>query len=147
MSDPESIGVVQDAKIEFARKLSKWMSSRGFGNVDVVRGLALHGVKAHPSLISGYRRGRYLPSPARIEALSKVLGVSASELMPPINAVLEAPRGFELAPLSDGRVRLRVHQTVSIDQARAVALILGEDADRALSIGIQRAHLSRQEPD
>lgn len=146
-SDDETAGVVQDAKIEFARRLSRLMAKHGLGNIEMARGLELQGVKAHPSLISGYKRGRYLPSPARIEALANVLAVRPSDLMPPISAVLEAPRGFELAPLADGRVRLRVNQSVSQDQARAVALILGQDADRALSIGMQRAQLANAQLD
>jgi transcriptional regulator with XRE-family HTH domain len=112
------------ARQAFAVKLDGEMRQREWSNAHVARLLGVH-----PSLVGQYRLGRYLPSPARLDALAELLGLHPLELAPVhcLDAAQQAAKGIEVAPLSDGRLRLRISATVTREEAATVLQALGVD--------------------
>jgi transcriptional regulator with XRE-family HTH domain len=73
----------QMARVEFAKRLNQAMVAKGLSQSDLARQATVRlGKKIGRDSVSQYIRAETLPSPAKLRALSDVLGVPEQELLP-----------------------------------------------------------------
>jgi transcriptional regulator with XRE-family HTH domain len=111
----------ESVKRAFGRKLSKLSIDRGWNQ----SALARMASKFLPSpmsrdSVSKYCRGMNWPGPTHMAALARALGVAVDELAPETGGST-----FEMRQTGD-KIRLKIDQTVSLDQAARIAEILAE---------------------
>lgn len=115
-----------EIKREFARRLQSALAERGMSQSDLARA-----IKTGRDNISGYIRGKNLPSPATRLAIAKELGVDPNWLLP-LSAVGSVDRGAPAIEMKagnrDGMVWLRINQHVSMAVAVQIMNILQKDA-------------------
>lgn len=128
---------------EFARRLQDAMIHKGWSQSDLARFASRHLPKPAPGqkrgnsgirrdLISKYIGGVMLPNPVNLDALAKALGVEPGDLMPTVvPGVRNDLAPFELRALPDGRVFVRVAQTMSQQTALKILGLLTEKKDRS----------------
>lgn len=130
----------ENIKAEFARRLQAAMIEKGWNQSELARRASAllpkpekgqkRGADIGRDSVSHYMRGKMLPLPLYLEAISKALGVSPADLMP-ARTPTAAPTGpFEMKGLPDGRVYLRVSRTVRQEAAMKIMAILA-DEDRS----------------
>jgi transcriptional regulator with XRE-family HTH domain len=74
--------------------------------------------------ISTYINGSTKPSPKNLAKIAQVIGCRVAELMPDWDVSPPEETILELTQHSEGRVKLRVAKTVTLDQAVAIFDIL-----------------------
>lgn len=128
---------VEQAKIEFGKRLQKAMNEKGWNQSELAAEAAKHlprEKREGKSLadafgrdkVSMYIRGRTLPTPMYLRALSKALGKTTEELLPTrgrASAVRNAPP-LDFRQMEDGNVFLRVNQAVSLETAIEIVALL-----------------------
>lgn len=129
-------------KAEFARRLERLRIQKGWNHSELARRATaflpkpdVGQIRHHTigrDLIGHYVRGKILPNPVYLDALSKALGTKPEDLIPAMPSMApmtgDSP-AIQMLTLSDGRVSLRVNRTVSMGTAVAiVSLLQKEDA-------------------
>lgn len=120
-------------RMEFARRLQAAMIRKKWNQSELARQAALFSAdkKFGRDLVSGYIRGRILPSPVHLDCLCQALGMRTDELMPAGGL----PRaGEDLAPplkmqdVGNNRVLLQINQVVDLPIAlKVLTLIQGSN--------------------
>lgn len=119
------------SRLEFGRRLSKLMLDRGWNQSELARRAGLG-----RDAISTYVRGRSLPEPKSLKALSDALSISTDALFP--NSVMMAmdadtsPRmEIKEAAGHPGMAFIRVNRMLSIPTiAKIFSLIMEDDQSR-----------------
>lgn len=116
-------------RAEFAKRLQTAMVAKGWTQSELARRAALHmpDKKFGRDNVSNYIRGTTMPGPANLNALAKVLGMAAKELVPSrgLPSVDDRmPPPLDVKELSDGRAWLRVNQAVDWNTAMQVVALL-----------------------
>jgi transcriptional regulator with XRE-family HTH domain len=118
---------------DFASRLQEHMTRKGWNQSELARHAALHtdDKTFGRDLVSGYLRGRCLPGPPHLHALSTALGVSREELLPhgrlPTASGSNAPP-LDLRAADNGMAYLRVNQVVRMETALEIVRLLAADA-------------------
>lgn len=123
-------GAPADAvKMEFARRLQRAMIERGWNQSELARRASKFapGERFIRDNVSKYMRGKVLPGPVHLNALSKALGKRPEDLLPTrgMPAAGSTPT-FEVRDAGDGKMWLRVNQAVSWAVAMKIQRILSE---------------------
>lgn len=120
------------ARQEFASRLQRAMTERGWNQSELARRATEHledGVIGRDS-VSGYIRGKSLPSPSYLLALSKALNKDPEEILPSRGQSISSAKlpPLDVRDLGDNRVWMRVNQAVDWSDALKIMQILkGED--------------------
>jgi transcriptional regulator with XRE-family HTH domain len=103
-------------RLEFARRLQNAMNDKGWTQAELARRMAplLRESRIGRDNISKYVRGKVLPLPPALEAMAKVLGVEARDLLPSrgTQATAEEHAPLDVRDIGENRVWLRVNQAV-----------------------------------
>lgn len=128
------------AYIAFATNLRNAMNRKAFTQSDLVSRANVYAPKTHQlsrSNLSEYCNGKRLPGPVRLEAITRALEVSISDLLPSTtprtrNALArETPVDMmELFDLGDGRVRMVFDRKIPWPKAMEIQGILGLDKSK-----------------
>jgi transcriptional regulator with XRE-family HTH domain len=103
-------------RLEFARRLQNALNDKGWTQSELARRMAplLIESRIGRDNISKYVRGKVLPLPPALEAMAKVLGVEARDLLPSrgTQATAEEHAPLDVRDIGENRVWLRVNQAV-----------------------------------
>lgn len=113
--DPTHIHTKNDAKAEFARRLQKAMTERGWNQSELARAVSKHtGQPFGRFNVSQYIRGNTLPRPDHLKPLAHVLGVAPHELLPTRGVPrTEAPTPpLDVSDAGNDMAWLRINQRV-----------------------------------
>ena len=124
---------VEAIKREFAKQLQNRMVEKGWNQSELARRAADHTTSGRfgRDVISGYIRGRNLPGPTMLHALSEALECEPSDLLPArdVPSVDKTTPSFDMKEMEDGRVWLRINRSVDWSTAAEImSLIRKEDA-------------------
>lgn len=119
----------EHVRLEFARCLQAALIRKQWNQSDLARQAALHAPdqKFGRDLVSGYIRGRILPSPVHLDCLCKALNMTVDELMP---GGLPRAGGERMLPplkmqvVGDNRVLLQINQVVDQSVAMKVFTLI-----------------------
>jgi transcriptional regulator with XRE-family HTH domain len=116
----------RDIKLDFGRRLQSELIKRGWNQSELARQAALHtpDSKFGRDLISGYIRGRILPSPVHMQALAKALGKTPDELLPLPSGQMETASPIQTTDLGNNRVALQIKQVVDWSIALQILQLL-----------------------
>lgn len=121
------------AALEFARRLQKRMTDKGMNQSELARAATLHMVKGEVTRdsISKYINAAFLPSPAKLAAIAKVLDCEPEELVETrgITASAEKHSGTNVRDLGEGQAWLRINQPVPWLTAIKILELLKGDAN------------------
>jgi transcriptional regulator with XRE-family HTH domain len=123
-------GAPRDAiAVELGRRISKAMVDRNMNQSDLAREAAKHmpNKKFGRYSTSLYIRGKQIPGPERLRALSRALNIKEVELLPNrgVSPAESRTPPLDMRLLEDGNVWLRVNQSVPQDVAMKVLALLG----------------------
>lgn len=104
-------------KIDFAKRLERAMNRKGWNQSELGRQAHMHSVKGNRvgrDDISNYVRAKNLPSPLKLEALAKALGVETTDLLPTrgVPSASDRAPAMDVRDMGDGNVWLRINQAV-----------------------------------
>lgn len=110
---------------EFGRRLQAELIRKGWNQSELARQAGLHMPNKHfgRDLVSGYIRGKILPSPVHMHALCAALGKKPEDFLPP-GATLPDNAPIKTQELGDGRVMLQINQIVDWSVALEVLRVL-----------------------
>ena len=119
----------KDVKKEFARRIQKAMTDKGWNQAELARMASKYTVdkkEVGRFSISNYVRGHSIPRPDQLIALAQALGVKPGDLLPTrgVPGVDPPPPPSDLKDLGHGRVWLRVNQETSWDTALKILSML-----------------------
>jgi transcriptional regulator with XRE-family HTH domain len=117
-------------KREFAKRLQKLMTDKGWNQSDLARAAAkfMAYKKFNRDNVSLYVRAQQLPGPVRLRAMAKALDIKEEQLLPPgaVASVDEGAPPLAMRPLGSGNVWLQINQAVSQEIAMQVVTLLGQ---------------------
>jgi transcriptional regulator with XRE-family HTH domain len=118
---------------EFGRRLQNLMLARGWNQAELSRQASKQGTTIGRDSISTYINGHTFPTPLKLDALAKALGVPREQLLP--NSMMQAmdaeTPAIELkqAPGHPDKAWLRINRAMSFDAAaQIIAIIKADDA-------------------
>lgn len=122
-----------DAKLDFSRRLSRFLLEKGWNQSDLARAsqkFMPEGKAFGRDRVSHYIRGRAVPNPTSLNAMCQALGVEPTDLMPsginPSSTKDIAPK-LEVRDMGEGYVWLKVNRAVSKDTALKIQQMIYED--------------------
>lgn len=116
------------AKAEFANRLQRAMIQKGWNQSELSRRATLQlGKHIGRDSISQYIRGSSFPSPEKLHALCKVLGVEPADLVPAkgVKSASDRASPFEIRDIGEGMVWLSINQAVPKGIGMQILSILG----------------------
>jgi transcriptional regulator with XRE-family HTH domain len=121
---------VEIIKREFGKRVQKKLVDFGWNQSELARQASLHMPNGRfgRDMVSAYVRGRNIPGPIHLAALSKALKCEPTELLPAraTPSVENASPSFDIKETSEGRVWLRVNKEVDWAVAMEIMKILRE---------------------
>lgn len=114
-------------KMEFARALQRAIAERGWTQSELAKQAAKYTAdkKFGVYSVSLYARGKALPRPDFLLALSKALGIPPEELLPTRGApISEEQAPLDVRELGNGEVQLRINQKTTWAVALEVMKLL-----------------------
>jgi transcriptional regulator with XRE-family HTH domain len=102
-------------RMDFAKRLQDALNDKGWTQSELARRMApmLKESRIGRDNISKYVRGKVLPLPAALEAMAKVLGVEAKDLLPSRGTQATSEMSpLDVRDIGAGRVWLQVNQAV-----------------------------------
>ena len=111
-----------DIAPDFGQRLASILQRKNWNQSDLARASGLG-----RDSISTYVRGMVFPDPKNLKKLADALGCSVSELVPGRDPQPDNDAIFEIRQTSDGRVFVKINQSVSLDQAAKIFSILREE--------------------
>lgn len=119
-------------KQEFGRRVYNLMVGKGWTQSGLAREVTrLSGTSIGRDSISTYINGKTFPTPQKLEALAKVLGVTKDELLPNamMNALDDEHPAIELKQAAGhpGKAWLRVNRALSYSTAAKIIQLIDED--------------------
>lgn len=120
---------------EFGRRLQALMLGKGWNQAELARRASAGGTKLGRDSISTYINGHTFPTPLKLDALAKALGVSREQLLP--NSMMQAmdaeQPAIELkqAPGHTDKAWLRINRAMSFDAAAQIIAIIKADDSKA----------------
>lgn len=116
---------------EFSERLTKALRMKRWNQSELARRATQHctdGELVGRDAINSYIRGRILPTPSKLDAISKALNMEVHELMPSqVETLAERDNPpLELKGTADGRFWLKINQPVTLSQASRVIEVLNE---------------------
>ncbi len=128
--DLPSFAPKEQIRAEFARRVQAAMIRKGWNQSETARQAALHipDKRFGRDLVSGYVRGRILPSPVHLNALCRALGTTPEEIMPSggLPSAGEVSSPLKMEDIGEGRVLLQVNQVVDMGTALKILHLLQE---------------------
>lgn len=119
-------------KIEFARRLQQRMTAKNMRQSDLARAIRKQlpkDTKFNRDTISVYIRGKSLPNPVYLEAISSALQCQPEDLIPSrgLPTANDLSPTFDARQTLDGNVWLRINQGVSWEVAAEIMKLLKRD--------------------
>lgn len=132
--DANTAATVQAAKREFAKRLQKLMTDKGWNQSDLARASAkfMPDKKFNRDNVSLYVRAAQLPGPVRLRAMAKALDVKEDSLMPAgaVASVDEGAPPLAMRPAGPGNVWLQINQAVPQDVAMKIVALISEAGNK-----------------
>lgn len=128
--DANTAATIQAAKREFAKRLQKLMTDKGWNQSDLARAAAkfMPDKKFNRDNVSLYVRASQLPGPVRLRAMAKALDVKEDSLIPAgaVASVDEGAPPLAMRPAGPGNVWLQINQAVSQETAMKIVTLLAQ---------------------
>jgi transcriptional regulator with XRE-family HTH domain len=155
VNDPAD--ATQAIKNEFGRRLQAAANTKGWNQTELARRATAFlpkpapGQKRHKEVgrdaVSHYFRGKSMPNPVYLEALSSALGVAARDLLPPaVPSVFDNASPLSAKVLDSDRVQLRINRVVSMQTFQKIIDVLAEEDRMKQTVNLSAAFVEETCP-